>query len=45
MSRGTCGGTGTGREPQELVHPGDLVTVRVNRVGALTNPLVAGWAS
>jgi Fumarylacetoacetate (FAA) hydrolase family len=45
MSSGTCGGTGPGRKPQEFMHPGDSVTVRVDRVGALTNPLVAGWAS
>ena len=43
MSSGTCGGTGMGRKPQEFRHPGDSVTVRVDRVGALTNPLEAGW--
>lgn len=43
MSSGTCGGTGVGRKPQEFMHPGDSVTVRVDRIGALTNPLVAGW--
>lgn len=43
MSSGACGGTGMGRKPQEFMHPGDSVTVRVDRIGALTNPLEAGW--
>lgn len=43
MSTGTPGGTGVGRSPQEFLHPGDTVTVGVNKVGYLTNPLVAGW--
>jgi hypothetical protein len=32
-----------GRKRQEFMHPGGPVTVRVDRAGALTNPLVAGW--
>jgi len=43
MSSGTCGGTGVGRKPQQFMHPGDSVTVRLDRIGALTNPLEAGW--
>jgi 2-keto-4-pentenoate hydratase/2-oxohepta-3-ene-1,7-dioic acid hydratase in catechol pathway len=45
MSSGTAGGTGVGRTPQEFMHPGDTVTVGVERVGYLTNPVVAGWTS
>lgn len=43
MSSGTCGGTGGGRTPPEFMHPGDTVTVGVEGVGYLTNPLAAGW--
>lgn len=43
MSSGTGGGTGVGRKPPEFMHPGDSVTVRIDRIGALTNPLMAGW--
>lgn len=43
MSSGTCGGTGGGRTPPEFMHPGDTVTVGVEGVGLLTNPLRAGW--
>jgi 2-keto-4-pentenoate hydratase/2-oxohepta-3-ene-1,7-dioic acid hydratase in catechol pathway len=45
MSSGTCGGTGGGRTPPEFLHPGDIVTVGVDGVGYLTNPLQAGWDS
>ncbi|KQY06361.1 hypothetical protein ASD37_18955 [Mycobacterium sp. Root135] len=43
MSSGTCGGTGGGRTPPEFMHPGDTVTVGVEGVGYLTNPVRAGW--
>lgn len=43
MSSGTAGGTGGGRMPPEFMHPGDTVTVGVEGVGYLTNPLRAGW--
>ncbi|OBC01665.1 hypothetical protein A5784_18345 [Mycobacterium sp. 852013-50091_SCH5140682] len=43
MSSGTCGGTGAGRAPQEFMHSGDTITVGVDGIGYLTNPVVAGW--
>jgi len=43
MSSGTAGGTGVGRNPQEFLHPGDTVTVGVDGVGYLSNPVEAGW--
>jgi 2-keto-4-pentenoate hydratase/2-oxohepta-3-ene-1,7-dioic acid hydratase in catechol pathway len=45
MSSVTAGGTGVGRTPQEFMHPFDTVTVGVEGVGYLTNPVVAGWTS
>jgi 2-keto-4-pentenoate hydratase/2-oxohepta-3-ene-1,7-dioic acid hydratase in catechol pathway len=32
-----------GRNPQEFLHPGDTVTVGVDGVGYLSNPVEAGW--
>lgn len=43
MSSGTCGGTGADRAPQEFMRPGDTITVGVDGIGYLTNPVVAGW--
>lgn len=44
MSTGTPGGTGLGRTPPEFLRPGDTVTVGADKIGYLTNPVVAGWA-
>ncbi len=38
---GTPSGVGQAREPQVFMKPGDSVTVEIEHLGALTNPLVA----
>ena len=43
VTTGTPGGVGAFRTPPEFMKPGDVVTVAVEGVGELTNPLVAGW--
>jgi 2-keto-4-pentenoate hydratase/2-oxohepta-3-ene-1,7-dioic acid hydratase in catechol pathway len=40
---GTPAGCGTFRNPPQWLAPGDTVTVEVEGIGALTNPVVAGW--
>jgi 2-keto-4-pentenoate hydratase/2-oxohepta-3-ene-1,7-dioic acid hydratase in catechol pathway len=30
------------RDPQRLLRPGDTVTIQIDGVGELTNPVVAG---
>jgi len=39
---GTPAGVGVFRDPQRLLRPGDEVTIEIERIGALTNPVVAG---
>ncbi len=39
---GTPAGVGVFREPQRLLEPGDEVTIAIEGVGTLTNPVVAG---
>jgi 2-keto-4-pentenoate hydratase/2-oxohepta-3-ene-1,7-dioic acid hydratase in catechol pathway len=39
---GTPAGVGVFRDPQRLLKAGDEVTIEIERVGALTNPVVAG---
>jgi len=39
---GTPAGVGVFREPQRLLEPGDVVTIEIENVGELTNPVVAG---
>jgi 2-keto-4-pentenoate hydratase/2-oxohepta-3-ene-1,7-dioic acid hydratase in catechol pathway len=41
VSTGTPGGVGMGRTPQRWLKPGDNVTVTVEGLGSLTNPVVA----
>ncbi len=41
ISTGTPGGVGMGRSPQRWLKPGDVVTVKVEGLGELTNPVVA----
>ena len=43
VTTGTPGGVGAFRNPPEFLRPGDTVTVAVEGIGELTNPLVAGW--
>ena len=39
---GTPAGVGVFRTPQRLLRPGDEVTIEIERIGSLTNPVVAG---
>jgi 2,4-didehydro-3-deoxy-L-rhamnonate hydrolase len=39
---GTPAGVGIFRDPQRLLQPGDEVTIEIEGIGALTNPVVAG---
>ena len=39
---GTPAGVGYFRRPQRLLRPGDEVTIEIEAVGSLTNPVVAG---
>jgi 2-keto-4-pentenoate hydratase/2-oxohepta-3-ene-1,7-dioic acid hydratase in catechol pathway len=39
---GTPAGVGVFRNPPRMLQPGDEVTIEIERVGALTNPVVAG---
>jgi 2-keto-4-pentenoate hydratase/2-oxohepta-3-ene-1,7-dioic acid hydratase in catechol pathway len=39
---GTPGGVGVFRDPPRFLRPGDEVTIEIERLGALTNPVVAG---
>ena len=39
---GTPAGVGVFRDPQRLLRPGDEVTIEIEAVGTLTNPVVAG---
>ena len=39
---GTPAGVGVFREPQRLLQPGDEVTIEIEGLGELTNPVVAG---
>lgn len=40
ISTGTPGGVGIFSDPPELLEPGDSVTVEIEGIGALTNPIV-----
>ena len=39
---GTPAGVGVFRDPKRLLQPGDTVTIQIDGVGELTNPVVAG---
>ena len=41
ISTGTPSGTGSSRKPPVFMQPGDVVTVRIEKIGELTNPIVA----
>lgn len=43
VSTGTPAGVGCFRDPPLYLKPGDETTVEVDRIGRLTNPVVAGW--
>jgi 2,4-diketo-3-deoxy-L-fuconate hydrolase len=45
ITTGTPAGCGTFRSPPLWLRPGDTVTVAVEGVGELTNPVAAGWAA
>lgn len=44
ITTGTPAGCGAFRHPPLWLRPGDTVTVAVEGIGALSNPVVAGWA-
>lgn len=41
IATGTPGGVGAGRKPPIFLNPGDDVTVTVERIGSVSNPIVA----
>lgn len=43
VSTGSPAGIGFFRKPPEFLQPGDSVVAEVERIGRLTNPVVAGW--
>jgi 2-keto-4-pentenoate hydratase/2-oxohepta-3-ene-1,7-dioic acid hydratase in catechol pathway len=43
VTTGSPAGVGCFRDPPVYLKPGDEVTVSVDRIGKLTNPVVAGW--
>ena len=43
VTTGSPAGVGCFRDPPVYLQPGDTVTVSVDRIGDLTNPVVAGW--
>jgi 2-keto-4-pentenoate hydratase/2-oxohepta-3-ene-1,7-dioic acid hydratase in catechol pathway len=43
VSTGTPAGVGTFKDPPVFMKPGDTITVAVDRIGELTNPVEAGW--
>lgn len=43
ISTGSPAGVGTFMDPPAYLKPGDEVTVEVEEIGALTNPVIAGW--
>jgi 2,4-didehydro-3-deoxy-L-rhamnonate hydrolase len=43
VTTGSPAGVGCFRNPPVYLKPGDEVTVAVDRIGKLTNPVVAGW--
>jgi 2-keto-4-pentenoate hydratase/2-oxohepta-3-ene-1,7-dioic acid hydratase in catechol pathway len=43
VTTGTPAGVGCFRDPPVYLRPGDEITVSVDRIGALTNPVAAGW--
>jgi 2,4-diketo-3-deoxy-L-fuconate hydrolase len=43
VTTGTPAGVGCFRDPPVYLQPGDEITVAVDRIGELTNPVEAGW--
>jgi 2-keto-4-pentenoate hydratase/2-oxohepta-3-ene-1,7-dioic acid hydratase in catechol pathway len=43
VTTGSPSGVGCFRDPPVYLQPGDTVTVAVDRIGELTNPVEAGW--
>lgn len=43
VSTGTPAGVGHFRTPPAYLRPGDRVAVSIDRIGTLSNPVVAGW--
>lgn len=45
VTTGTPGGTGLACTPPQFMKPGDTITVSMDGIGELTNPVIAGWAT
>jgi len=43
VTTGSPAGVAFFRDPPVYLKPGDVVTVSVDRIGELTNPVEAGW--
>jgi 2,4-diketo-3-deoxy-L-fuconate hydrolase len=43
VTTGTPAGVGAFRKPPVWMKPGDEITVEVDRIGRMTNPVTAGW--
>jgi 2,4-diketo-3-deoxy-L-fuconate hydrolase len=43
LTTGTPAGVGAFRKPPVWMQPGDEISVEVDRIGRLTNPVTAGW--
>jgi len=43
ISTGTPQGIGFFLNPPEFLKPGDQVIVEVDKIGKLSNPVIAGW--
>jgi 2-keto-4-pentenoate hydratase/2-oxohepta-3-ene-1,7-dioic acid hydratase in catechol pathway len=42
LTTGSPAGVGYGRDPKVFMKPGDVIAVTVDRIGTLSNPIVAG---
>jgi 2-keto-4-pentenoate hydratase/2-oxohepta-3-ene-1,7-dioic acid hydratase in catechol pathway len=42
IATGTPAGVGVFRDPQVLLKPGDEITIEIDGIGSLTNPVVGG---
>ena len=42
IATGTPAGVGAFRKPPLFMHPGDEITIEIEGLGSLTNPVVAG---
>src|SRR3546814_6970116 len=45
IATGTPAGVGAGRDPQEWLWPGDVITAEVEKIGVIRHPVVAAGRS